>query len=87
MVPPQGRKVILKDLHNDHPGMVRMKVLTRSYVWWPEIDEDIENMEKNVPHVSNNTEDLTEDAFEALDMTRLTLKERTRRLFWAIPRP
>ncbi|BHF83536.1 hypothetical protein SprV_0902667900 [Sparganum proliferum] len=46
VVPPQGRRAILRDLHNAHPGTVRIKPLTRSYVWWPKINADIENVVK-----------------------------------------
>ena len=34
----------LKDFHTGHPGMNRMKALMWSYVYWPGMDKDIENM-------------------------------------------
>ncbi|KRY59948.1 Uncharacterized protein T03_8367 [Trichinella britovi] len=33
-----------RELHVDHTGIVRMKAFSRSYVWWPKLDSEIENL-------------------------------------------
>ncbi|XP_051783661.1 uncharacterized protein K02A2.6-like [Erpetoichthys calabaricus] len=47
IVPPKLRPRVLKQLHIAHPGIVRMKSLARSYVWWPGIDSQIELQAKS----------------------------------------
>lgn len=42
IVPPALRKAVLDELHDTHPGIVRMKMYARSYVWWPNLDAQIE---------------------------------------------
>ena len=34
-------------LHVAHPGVSRMKILARSYTWWPGLDADIEKIAKS----------------------------------------
>ena len=35
IIPPQGREKVLNILHDFHPGIVKIKSLAGSYVWWP----------------------------------------------------
>ena len=47
IIPEKHRHRILNELHRDHPGCSRMKNVARSYLWWPGLDQDIENIAKS----------------------------------------
>ena len=48
VVIPKGlRKRVLEELHQGHTGVVRMKAVARSHVWWPDLDKSIEKTAKN----------------------------------------
>lgn len=42
VIPTSLREHILKELHDSHLGIVKMKATARNFVWWPKIDADIE---------------------------------------------
>ena len=47
VVPSKLRGKLLDELHKDHPVITRMKSVARSYMWWPGIDKEIEQVAKS----------------------------------------
>ena len=47
IIPKAGQFEVLQELHEAHPGATRMKQLARMFVWWPAMDQDIEEKVKS----------------------------------------
>jgi len=47
IIPPCLRTRVLDDLHSGYIGVVKIKSLAHSNVWWPGIDKDIESIGKS----------------------------------------
>ena len=44
IIPTDLQEMVLKELHDTHPGSSRMKMLACSFMWWPKLDAAIEEM-------------------------------------------
>ncbi|KAL5506357.1 hypothetical protein EMCRGX_G007979 [Ephydatia muelleri] len=54
VVPKAGREKVLEMLHDSHPGITRMKAITRSTVWWPGIDNALATKVKTCQACQSN---------------------------------
>ena len=61
VMPTSLRERVLKIAHENHQGVVKTKALLREKVWWPRIDEDVENLIKScIPCLSVSSVDSPE---------------------------
>lgn len=54
IIPNKLRSQMLSQIHEGHLGVVKMKALARGFVWWPGIDQEIENLTKTCAGCQEN---------------------------------
>ena len=81
VVPKRLHACVLQELHNDHPGVVRMKALARSICWWPQIDREIEECVRGCLDCQSVT---TSGTTSPLDLAFEAMAETACRLCWPV---
>jgi len=54
VIPKKLQERVMEELHDGHLGIVKMKALARSYVWWPNISGQLEELAKACSGCQNN---------------------------------
>ena len=54
IVPEPGQATMMQLLHSSDSGVVKMKALARSYIWWPGIDAQIERIAQHCGQCEEN---------------------------------
>ena len=54
VIPAKYQLAVLLELHLKHPGMIRLKSLARLHVWWPSMDDDVEQTVRDCPDCEAN---------------------------------
>lgn len=60
VVPKVLRQSVLKLLHCGHPGINNMRSIARYYVWWPNLDKDVEMHVKRCSSCQENRDGIEE---------------------------
>ena len=84
IIPIKLRNKVLDELHEGHLGIVKMKELSRSFFWWPQLGSDIEQLAKKMLRMPSTSESATESIIAPVGMALGTLGTHTYRLRWSI---
>ena len=53
IIPSTPRPMLLLDLYNEHTGTVRVKELARQYFWWPNMNDDSDDIKQIIKHCTS----------------------------------
>lgn len=69
VVPSKLRSRIVRQVHRGHPGIVNMKAIARGYVYWPNIDKQLEDYVKSCNSCQNAAKSPTKTVLHSWSLT------------------
>ena len=66
---------MFNELHEVHTGVVRIRSLARSYVWWPNLDNDIEQVVKECSGCQQHAHLSAKDPIHRWELPKINLTE------------
>ncbi|GFW11973.1 uncharacterized protein K02A2.6 [Trichonephila clavipes] len=81
-IPRKFRKNVLEELHAGHLGIVKMKAIARSFVYWKNIDNDIEEAAKNCVDCARYKADPPKSKSSLLGISQYALGTYSCRFCW-----
>lgn len=86
VVPKTLQEAVLTELHASHLGIVKMKMIAQSYFWWPQLDQQIENVSNSCIICTQQRKKTVESIADTVAMARKRMVANTQRFPGPIPR-
>ena len=86
IIPQSLQPKLLETLHDNHPGITRMKAVARSYFWWSGIDKAIKNLAKSCVSCLEQKVKSSSSTTSSMDMADYSVEEDTHRLCRTLPK-
>ena len=68
IIPNKLRNKVLDELHEGHLGIVKIKERSRSYIWWPKLDSEIEQLARKCAGCQLNLKAPPKASFTPVEM-------------------
>ena len=78
VIPTTLRSRLLEELHEGHLGIVRMKAVARSLIWWAGMDSEVEEVTKTCQSCQSQMSTKQGESVSSLDLSSWTVEKSSR---------
>ena len=83
IIPGPLRSKLIDELHQNHPGIARMKSIVRSYFWWPALDSELEEKARSCV-ARQSVKNSSASATAPLALASQILVKSTHKFCWSL---